>query len=392
GSLRVWASYLRARGEPVARVVVVSGLARSLVSFRGPLLARFVALGHEVVAMAPEAEAPAGLDALGVSYRPLRLDRAGTDARSDLRAIGSLAATFRELRPEVVLGYNVKPMVYAMLAAAAVRVPRRYALVTGLGYLFLDDGTRRQRLVRWVARPMYRAALTAATGVFVQNPDDERDLRDAHVLPRRKPTIRVMGSGIDVRAFPTVPVPDGPARFLFVGRLLRDKGVFEFVDAARAVRARHPEVTFAIAGGLDPNPSSVGADVLRGWERDGTVAYLGEVPDVRPHLRACTVFVLPSYREGTPRSVLEAMATGRAAITTDAPGCRETVSDGDNGLLVPVRDAGALAAAMERFVADPSLAVRMGAAGRRRAEQLFDVERVVSTMVAAMRLGGAEEQ
>lgn len=371
----------------MARVVIVSGLARSLVSFRGPLIARLVGLGHEVTAMAPEAEPPTGLASLGASYRPLPLDRAGTDPLADARVVRALASVFRAVRPDVVLGYNVKPMVYAMLAAAIARVPRRFALVTGLGYLFLEDGTLRQRAVSLVARPLYRAALTAATGVFCQNPDDERDLRAAHVLSRSRPVVRVAGSGIDLGAFPAHPVPEGPPRFLFVGRLLRDKGVCEYVDAARAVRdAGAGRATFGLLGGLDPNPSAVRSEVVADWQRDGAVAYFGEVPDVRPHLRACTVFVLPSYREGTPRSALEAMATGRAVITTDAPGCRETVRDGDNGVLVPVRDAAALARACERFVADPGLATRMGARGRAIAEQVFDVERVVDVMVGAMGL------
>lgn len=367
-------------------VVLVSGLGRALVTFRGPLIARMVALGHEVVAMAPDPEAPEGLAALGARYLPLPLERAGTDPLRDLRVLASLTRTFRSLRAEVVLGYNVKPMVYSMLAALAAGVPRRYALVTGLGYLFLPDGSRRHRLVGLVARPMYRAGLGAATGVFVQNPDDARDLRAAHVLPRRAQVTRVMGSGIDLREFPAGPVPEGPQHFLFMGRLLRDKGVYEFVEAARQVRRRHPDVRCTVLGALDPNPSSVRPEALAEWQREGVVTYAPETKDVRPFLRDCTVFVLPSYREGTPRSVLEAMATGRATVTTDAPGCRETVDDGDNGFLVPVRDADALAAAMERFVADPTLAVRMGARGRALVEERFEVSRVVDTMIETMGL------
>jgi glycosyltransferase involved in cell wall biosynthesis len=241
-------------------------------------------------------------------------------------------------------------------------------------------------VVGWVARPLYRAALQAATRVVVQNPDDERDLRAARLLPRRKPVDRVAGSGIDLDAFPAVPVPEGPPRFLFVGRLLRDKGVIEYVDAARQVKLRHPEATFAIVGGHDPNPSAIGSDTVDRWVRDGVVDWLGETPDVRPYLRDCTVFVLPSYREGTPRSVLEALATGRAVVTTDAPGCRETVVHGENGLLVPVRDADALARAMADLAGDRERVVRMGAAGRARAEAVFDARRVVDTLTAALGL------
>ncbi|MEQ1564254.1 MAG: glycosyltransferase family 4 protein [Myxococcota bacterium] len=365
----------------MATVVVVSGLARSLVLFRGHLLRALVARGDTVIAMAPEAEAPDGLEALGVRYQPLPLDRAGTNPIRDLEVIARLAQRFRALQADIVLGYNVKPMVYAVLAARLARVPRRYALVTGLGYLFLPDGTLRQRVVGWVARPLYRAALQSASAVFVQNPDDERDLRSAHLLPRRARVVQLPGSGIDLAQFPASPTPEGPARVLFVGRLLKDKGVHEFVEAARRVKARHPEVTFSIVGGLDPNPSAVSAATVEGWQREGAIEYLGETRDVRPFLRGCTLFVLPSYREGTPRSVLEAMATGRAVVTTDAPGCRETVTDGHNGLLVPTRDPDALARAIGQLVEDPATCARMGAAGRAVAEERFDVTIVVSRML-----------
>jgi glycosyltransferase involved in cell wall biosynthesis len=369
----------------VATVVIISGLARSLTLFRGPLLRRLLHLGHHVITMAPEPDPPPGLLDLGAHYRSLPLQRAGTNPLQDLRVIRSLARTFRELRPDVVLGYNVKPMVYALLAAQLAAVPRRYALVTGLGYLFLPDGSRRQRLVSAVARPLYRLALQSATAVFLQNPDDERDLRKSHLLPRRQTVVRVAGSGIDLDQFPRAPLPEGPPRYLFIGRLLRDKGVFEFVDAARQVRQRLPDATFALLGATDPNPSSVQQADLARWQAEGVVEYLGTTDDVRPHLRAATVFVLPSYREGTPRSVLEAMATGRPIVTTDAPGCRETVIDGEGGFLVPVRSSEALAQAMIRL-ADPALAARMGAASHQRAREVFDVRQVVQTMLAAMAL------
>lgn len=370
----------------MANVVVVSGLGKSLVTFRGPLLARLVQRGHAVTAMAPDLAAPTGLAELGASYAPLPVDRTGLDPTRDLRVIDQLRRTLRDLRADVVLGYNVKPMIHAMLAAAAAGVRHRYALVTGLGYLFLPDGTMRQRVVSWLARPLYRAALEAASAVFVQNPDDERDLRAARLLPSRRRVVRVAGSGIDLRAFEEHPVPGGPPRFLFVGRLLQDKGIYEYVDAARRVRAVHPEVEVAVLGGLDKNPSAVSPTTLDEWRREGVIEYLGETTDVRPYLRSCSVFVLPSYREGTPRSVLEAMAVGRAVITTDAPGCRETVVNGENGWLVPVKDATVLANVMLRFAQDASLARVMGARSRQLAVDRFDVERVVSTMVATMSL------
>lgn len=335
--------------------------------------------------MAPEREPPEGLLALGVRYEALPVARTGTDPLADLRAIRALRRRLSEIRPDVVLGYNVKPMIYALLAARAAGVPRSYALVTGLGYLFLPDGSRKQHLVSLVARPLYRLALQSASAVFVQNSDDEQDLRRAHLLPRSQGAVQLPGSGIDLAAFPEIPLPEGPPRFLFVGRLLRDKGVCEFVAAARKVKERLPDATFCVVGGPDTNPSAVGASEIERWRAEGIVELTGEIADVRPELSRCTAFVLPSYREGTPRSSLEAMATGRAVITTDAPGCRETVTDGDNGYLVPVRSVDELAAAMIRL-ADPGSARRMGVASRRKAERQFDVRKVVQTMLETMRL------
>jgi glycosyltransferase involved in cell wall biosynthesis len=174
--------------------------------------------------------------------------------------------------------------------------------------------------------------------------------------------------------------------FVFLGRLLRDKGIAEYVAAARVVRARYPAARFQIAGWLDPNPESLTQRELDAVVAEGTIEYLGAPDDVRPSLSAAHVLVLPSYREGTPRSVLEAMSMNRAVITTDAPGCRETVIDGDSGLIVPVRDARLLAAAMIRLIASPALLARIAAAGRARAVELYDAHEVAASVLAALDL------
>jgi glycosyltransferase involved in cell wall biosynthesis len=371
----------------VSKVVIVAGYGPSLVRFRGPLLRALVDGGHEVVAVSCEPEPPEGFAALGATYLAVpELQRAGTDPVRDLRTIAALVRLFRRLRPDVVLSYTVKPVIYGTLAARLTRVPRRWALVTGLGYLFLDDGTRKQRVVQAIARPMYAAAMRSATGVFLQNPDDVRDLQDVGVLPRSQRVVLVAGSGIDVDRFVPSPVPEGPPVFLFVGRLLRDKGVVELVQAARLLQQRGVACRVQLLGPLDPNPACVSAEEVAGWRREGVVEVLGETRDVRPYLAACTVFVLPSYREGTPRSSLEAMAVGRAVITTDVPGCRETVTHGDNGLLVTVKDPVSLADAMARLAGDRAEVVRMGARGRALAETKFDVRKVVAAMAAALDL------
>jgi glycosyltransferase involved in cell wall biosynthesis len=196
----------------------------------------------------------------------------------------------------------------------------------------------------------------------------------------------VNGSGVDVGSFAVAPLPAGPVRFLLIGRLLGDKGVREYAQAAQAVRQQYPNVQFTLVGMIDSNPNSIAQAELDAWVADGRLAFLGSMADVRPAIAASSVYVLPSYREGTPRTVLEAMAMGRPIITTDAPGCRETVVDGDNGFLVPVKSVEALVQAMVRFIQDPALAPRMGARSRQIAEAKYDVHQVNAVMLREMGL------
>jgi glycosyltransferase involved in cell wall biosynthesis len=373
------------------RVVVIGGWAPSLIKFRGPLLAAMVARGHEVTAMAPEAGAgdadvQGQLAALGVGFEPIELQRAGIDPVADARAIRGLARRLRAVRPDLVLGYTIKPAIYGSLAARLAGVPKRAAMITGLGSALVSARTVKQRLVATIARALYRAGLAQCQVVIFQNTDDRDELARLGALPPHARVAVVRGSGVDLAHYAPQPLPSGPPVFVFLGRLLRDKGIAEYVAAARSVRARYPAATFRIAGWLDPNPESLTERELDAVVAEGTVEYLGATEDVRPHLAAAHVLVLPSYREGTPRSVLEAMSMNRAVITTDAPGCRDTVIDGDSGLIVPVRDAGALAAAMIRLAASPALLARLAAAGRARAVALYDAHEVAASVLAVLGL------
>jgi glycosyltransferase involved in cell wall biosynthesis len=246
--------------------------------------------------------------------------------------------------------------------------------------------TVKQHVVAAVVRALYRAGLAQCQVVIFQNTDDRDELARFGAIPRRARVGVVRGSGVDLAHYAPHPLPAGPPVFLFVGRLLRSKGIAEYVAAARSVRARHPEATFRIVGWLDPNPESLTRRELDAVVAEGTVEYLGATADVRPHLAAAHALVLPSYHEGTPRSVLEAMSMGRAAITTDAPGCRDTVIDGESGLIVPVRDAAALAAAMTRLIDDPALLARLAAGGRARAVELYDAHAVAARVVEVLGL------
>lgn len=373
------------------RVVVIGGWAPSLIKFRGPLLAAMVARGHEVIAMAPpdgagNAAVAAGLAAQGVRFEPIELERTGIDPRADARALLALARRLRVLGPDLVLGYTIKPVIYGSLAARLAGVPRRAAMITGMGSALSSVRTGKQRLVAAVARGLYRAGLWQCQVVICQNTDDRDELARFGALPRHARVAIVRGSGVDLAHYAPSPLPPGPPVFVFLGRLLRDKGIAEYVAAARTVRARYPDVRFRIAGWLDPNPESLTQRELDALVAEGTIEYLGATDDVRPHLAAAHVLVLPSYREGTPRSVLEAMSMNRAVITTDAPGCRETVIDGESGLLVPVGDARRLADAMIRLVASPALVERIAAAGHARARLLYDAGVVAASVLTALDL------
>lgn len=370
------------------RIAIHAGLASSLINFRGPLVKALCDAGLEVHAVAPELTSDAAtrrqLEEWGVKLHDVPLRRAGINPLKDLATLCSYISILREIRPSIVLSYTIKPVIYGTLAAWFTKVPSRYALITGLGYAFTGEAQGKRKLVQGLARGLYRQALKRTNLVYFQNPDDEALFRKLGVVPPSVSTRVVNGSGIDTAIFDVAPLPAGPPRFLLIARLLGDKGVREYVHAAAAVRARYPHIQFRLVGGLDPNPDSIPRAELDGWIQSGDIEYLGEFDDVRPVIADASVYVLPSYREGTPRTVLEAMAMGRAVITTDAAGCRETVVNRDNGYLVPIKDVDALVVAMLRFVEHPELAAEMGKRARAIAVEKYDVHKVNAHMLEGM--------
>jgi glycosyltransferase involved in cell wall biosynthesis len=252
-----------------------------------------------------------------------------------------------------------------------------------LGYAFTGEASGKRGLLRRLIQRLYRFGLSKSRKVFFQNPDDEALFRQLGLLPADIPSCVVNGSGVDVADYALAPLPEKPS-FLLIARLLGDKGVREYAQAARKVKAQYPDAVFQLVGWIDDNPDAISQQELDEWVNTGTVEFLGKLADVRPAVADCNVYVLPSYREGTPRTVLEAMAMGRPVITTDAPGCRETVTDGDNGFLVPVKAVDELAAAMVKFLENPELVAGMGERSRLVAEQKYDVHRVNEFMLGEM--------
>ena len=368
------------------KFLLIAGLADSLLNFRGPLISALQARGFQVHVTAPDL--PVGhamrlqLEARGLMVHNTPMRRTGTNPVADLATLWALWDLMRRVRPQFVLGYTIKAVIYGSLAAWLAGVPNRFALITGLGYSFQGEG-QRGKLQALVQR-LYALALARVNKVFFQNPDDQALFRQRSILDDGTPSCVVNGSGVDVASFQVALLPPGPPRFLLIARLLGDKGVREYAQAARRICAQHPEVSFALVGWIDESPDSIPQQELDAWVADGTLDYLGRLSDVRSAIAASSVYVLPSYREGTPRTVLEAMAMGRPVITTDAPGCRETVADGDNGFLVPVKSVDAMEQAMLKFIEDPTLAARMGQRARHIAEEKYDVHKVNAVMLREM--------
>ncbi|MDF8327484.1 glycosyltransferase family 4 protein [Aeromonas salmonicida] len=369
------------------RFLMVAGYPDSLLNFRGPLLNALVAAGLDVHVAAPDlpanSEVRQRLEALGVQVHEVPLNRTGINPVSDFCSLFKLWRLMRRLKPDLSLAYTIKPVIYGNVAAWLAGVPHRFALITGLGYAFQGEAGQRSWLKK-IVQNLYRIALAKVNKVFFQNPDDEALFYDQGILnSANRKTVVVNGSGIDVDSFTVAHFPE-TTQFLLIARLLCDKGVREYVQAATKVRKQYPNTVFGLVGWIDENPNAIDGDELQSWVDSGVVKFYGRLADVKPAIADSSVYVLPSYREGTPRTVLEAMAMGRAVITTDAPGCRETVVHGKNGFLVPVKSTTELAAAMIHFIEKPELVVAMGRVSRLFAEEKYDVRKVNNHMLREM--------
>lgn len=359
-------------------IAIIGNSAQSLLLFRASLIRSLAKRGHAVLAYAPDytPESVADVERLGARAIGYPLSRAGTNPISEARTTATLYRSLRRERPDAVLCYFIKPAIYGSIAAIIARVPRRIVLLEGLGYGFAPEpgASLRHRAVGVAMRLLLRLSLQGADQVIVLNADDLGAIRNIGVATARS---RNMGGiGVELDRYEVSPVRTHSASFALAARLIREKGVAEFVAAARQVKERHPEAIFYVLGDVDENPGSLRASELSAWVEQRLIVWPGRVSDVQKWLRKCDVFVLPSYyREGVPRSIQEAMALGRAIITTDHVGCRDTVDHGVNGFLVPPRDVEGLAQAMLMFLQHPGLASRMGVESRRLAEERFDAER-----------------
>jgi glycosyltransferase involved in cell wall biosynthesis len=336
----------------------------SMTGFRAPLIRELVAQGFEVMCVVPASDAGArdAIRRLGARMLTVPLVRNGMNPLKDVSTFLAIFRLLRSEKPDYVFCYNIKPIVYGMVAARAAGVRRVVGMAEGLGYAYSPGHEAKRRVARIISSLLYRVATGVADAFVLLNEDDRRFFRERFMRRRGHALHVIPGIGVDLGEYPPVSLPEGAMRFVMIARLLRDKGVYEYVDAARQVRAKHPEARFVLVGGLDGNPASIDAEDLRRWVGEGIIEYAGEVADVRPWLAQSHVFVLPtSYREGMPRTIIEALATGRPCVVTDVPGCRDIVDDGQTGLIVPPGNAAKLVEALLRLLENPDLVRAMSA-------------------------------
>ena len=378
-------------------IVLIVTTGASFYGFRTDLILKLVNYGHTVYALTSEytEECLEKIKALGAKPVTYQLSRGGLNPFADIQSFLQLKKILNKIQPDVVFSYFAKPVIYGSMAAKAAKVPKVIGMLEGLGYTFTDQPegqTLKTKLIRNIQVLLYKMAIPCLDKMIFLNQDDQYDLMQKYNLSVRETHI-LGGIGLNLVDYPYSKAKISPVKFLFVGRLLKEKGVFELIDAMRIVKVKYPQAHFTILGEIDHQ--NMGA--LRQEELDRFIAeklfeYPGYVTNVRDWITDTSVFVLPSYREGVPRSTQEAMAIGRPVITTDVPGCRETVVDGVNGFLVPKWNPEALADKMCYFIENPEQVNKMGLKSYEIAQEKFDADKVNSKLIEIMGLKDLNEK
>lgn len=356
------------------------------LSHRLPLAIAARAAGHEVHVATGAGAASARIMELGFPHHELAMSRSGTGLLAELGSLYALYRLMRRERPDVVHLVTIKPVLYGGLMARFAGVPGVLAAISGLGTIFIAEGLK-AGIVRRAIECLYRVALGKAnTRVIFQNTEDRDTFIRLGIIPAER-TILIRGSGVDLADYPHRPEPEGIPVVTLAGRLLKDKGVREYIEAIRLLKAEGIWARFQLAGNTDPsNPTSLTDAEVESWSREGLVEVLGYRTDIADLFANANLVVLPSYREGLPKVLAEAAAVGRAVVTTDVPGCRDAIEHGETGLLVPVRDAAALAGAIRQLLDQPERRKGMGEKARRFAEQHFRIEGIIEQHLAAYNL------
>ena len=359
-------------------IAIIGTIASSLLGFRASIIKKLVDEGHNVYALAMDYDPStmAAVKAMGATPVMYSMSRFGLNPVIDIFCTFKLSKILRTLNVDAVFCYFVKPVIFGSFAAKLAGVPKCIGMLEGLGYTFTvqpEGKSLRQNCIKAVQIFLYKLSIPFLRRLIVLNPDDKKDLIDRYTIKVREVSV-LGGIGLELDQYGYVPVPTGDeVNFTFIGRLLKEKGIEDFLSAAQLVKQTFPNVTFTVLGTIEPeSASSVSLAKLEALTSEGIVQYPGAVTNIPHWLAKCSVFVLPSYREGVPRSTQEAMAVGRPVITTDVPGCRETVEHGRNGLLIPPHDIQALVDAMSYFVQNPQQIPVMGLESHKIAVEKFD--------------------
>lgn len=365
-------------------IAIISNQAFSILNFRKTFIEKLVEFNFSVYALAPDYDDKTReqVKILGASPVDYKFDRTSINPVSDVVNTINLIKILKSLDVDISFGYFIKPVIFGTVAAWLAKIPRRISMIEGLGYVYTVSSEKvniKRQLLRFLVSLLYKFSLSKSHAVIFLNSDDISEFVSRNLVKLNK-VINLGGIGVDLKEW-TYSTPHlKPITFLIAARLLKEKGVREFAAAAKIIKNLYPNVKFIILGKLDSNPGSISLDEIDGWVSNGILEWPGHV-EVKPWLKETSVFVLPSYREGVPRSTQEAMAIGRAVITTDVPGCRDTVRNGKNGFLIKEKDVEALVQAMISFIKNPALISKMGAESRNMAEELFDATKVNKRLI-----------
>jgi len=365
------------------KILILGTVPNDLLNFRSELIKDILKKGAEVIASSSklDPDSSSHMKELGIAYESIFLHRHGLSLRGDIKTLADLLKVFKKLNPNLVLAHGIKLVIWGGISARIRKIPF-FALITGLGFAFQGTTFRRKLLTRLVSF-LYRIALKNSKAVIFQNEDNRKIFIDKNIVSPSKTRI-VNGSGVDINKYNFTQIPESNLSFLLVSRLLGEKGLREYAEAAKIVKGKFPEVEFKIVGTQDNSLDAISIEEVKSWSE--YVDYEGPTKDVRPYIKKCHVYVLPSYHEGLPRSTLEAMSMGRPIITTNASGCKETVEENINGFLVPIGSSKELAKRMIWFIKNKDEIKSMGEQSRKIVEKRFDVRKVNQEMLKILEI------
>lgn len=365
------------------KFILISPKNRTAYNFRGDLIKAIIAKGYEVVVTGPNRIDVDKIEALGARFVEIPANKNGTNPLADMKYMLALRRLMKAEKADVTLGYTIKPAIYGAMAAKLAGVKSRSSMITGAGYIFVAKSLK-AKITGLIGKTLYKIGLRCANNVIFQNDDDKKEFVELGLVKERKCYV-VNGSGVNMKHFVPAPFPER-LTFFMLSRALYSKGVMEYLDACRIIHKKYPDVRLMYLGGIEPMQDAIPQEVVQSYIDDGSIEYFGETPDVRQYTAQCSVYVLPSYREGTPRTVLEAMAMGRPIITTDVQGCRGTVINEKTGFLVKDKSAEAVAEKMEWFIQHQESIPAMGEASRKYCADKFEVSKVNMNMLQIMKI------